>query len=151
MLRLEDGSLFTSGVAPIRFGPASSSEKSIRAIINVKIEGFQTEGFIDTGGVFFLINPEVASAIGITPDPTDTETLLWRGIHVGGSLHRMNLGILASDGSGLRLEATAFVPFNGEDELLVNLPCILGLQGCLDRMKFAIDPSEDKFYFGPIN
>lgn len=152
MLLHKDGSTFATGVTPLRFGPASTSEASIRAIINVNVDGFQTEGFIDTGGVFFILNPEIAKAIGLTPDAQNLETIMWRGMHISGSLHRMTLELHASDGYGLRLEATSFVPFMKDgDEWVRNLPCVLGLQGCLDRMRFAIDPVNDNFYFGPLN
>jgi len=28
------------------------------------------------------------------------------------------------------------------------LPSYLGMMGCLDRMRFALDPEHDLFYFG---
>jgi hypothetical protein len=29
------------------------------------------------------------------------------------------------------------------------MPCILGLYGCLERLRFAVDSHTEQFYFGP--
>ncbi len=29
-------------------------------------------------------------------------------------------------------------------------PCFIGYAGALDRVRFAIDPSANRFYFGPL-
>ncbi len=76
--------------------------------------------------------------------------LLFRGVIVHGRLHRVNLTLFAEEGESFTLEATAFVPNPGDEEIWEDIPCILGLFGCLERARFAVDPSTETFYFGPI-
>jgi hypothetical protein len=52
----------------------------------------------------------------------------------------MNLTITAREGDEIVLDATVFVPEVEEGE--GNLPSLLGWQGCLERLRFAIDPSK---------
>lgn len=56
--------------------------------------------------------------------------------------------LLADEGQGesLTLDVTAFLP---DDRW--NLPNMLGLTGCLERIRFAVDPANDLFYFGAID
>jgi hypothetical protein len=77
-------------------------------------------------------------------------TLLFRGVRVQGRLHRLQLTLLAEAGDNLDIQATAFVPEHTETEEWGSLPCILGLYGCLERVRFAVDPQREIFYFGPV-
>ena len=36
-------------------------------------------------------------------------------------------------------------------ENVPELPSILGLHSCLERVRFAFDPATDTFYFGPAS
>ena len=54
---------------------------------------------------------------------------------------------MADEGSDLEIETTAFVPVLDESEIW-ELPMFLGMQGCLERVRFAIDPTKERFYFG---
>ena len=60
------------------------------------------------------------------------------------------LALLAEEGSGLELEVTAFVPRHrvslDQDQPLA----IMGLWRCLEKIRFAVDPSSDTFYFGTL-
>ncbi len=67
---------------------------------------------------------------------------------IRGDLYRLPLKFLAAEGESVELEATAFVP-NFDQSIWQNAPTFLGFRDCLDRLRFAIDPSEEKFYFGP--
>ena len=55
--------------------------------------------------------------------------------------------LLATAGESLTFEATAFVPELDHGETWP-LPSYLGWQGCLDRIRFAIDPVDEVVYFG---
>jgi hypothetical protein len=60
---------------------------------------------------------------------------------------RANLTLEATSGEDLTVEATFFVPFLELDEVW-NYPNFLGLGGFLDRIRYAVDASENAFYFG---
>jgi hypothetical protein len=68
---------------------------------------------------------------------------------VHGRLYRLNLTLLADEGEDLTIQTTAFVPEPDEAEGWGDMPCILGLYGCLERLRFAVDPHTEPFYFGP--
>ncbi|MBI3732481.1 MAG: hypothetical protein HY259_03370 [Chloroflexi bacterium] len=76
--------------------------------------------------------------------------MLIRGIWYSGRLYLLNLTLLAIEGYSLELSATAFVPDSEWAESWGHLPSFLGLPGCLERLRFAVDPSTDTFYFGPL-
>jgi len=71
-----------------------------------------------------------------------------RGVFVHGRLSRLTLTLLADAGEDATIQTTAFVPEPDEAEHWGDMPCILGLYGCLERMRFAVDPYTERFYFG---
>jgi hypothetical protein len=145
-----DGISFPTGSVNYIYGPAHEQDKSSRIIFQVEIEGLKTLAVLDTGGVYLVCTPEIGRELKLDPLSAinlEPEAINIRGFKIHGNLHLLNLTILASDGNSLGLQVTAFVP--NADEIWLNLPCFLGWQGCLERLRFAIDPSSDTFYFGP--
>ena len=69
---------------------------------------------------------------------------------IRGTLHRLTLTLLAEEGADLQLDVTAFVPDAGYENV-PDLPSILDLHSCLERVRFACDPATDTFYFGPAS
>lgn len=65
-----------------------------------------------------------------------------------GSLVRLNISLEAEQGQDLTVEATTFIP--NLKEQWGNFPSFLGLSGFLERIRFAIDPLTDTFYFGSL-
>jgi hypothetical protein len=53
------------------------------------------------------------------------------------------------EGDDLEIPATVFVPTIPPGETWLH-PNFLGLTGLLDRIRFAVDPAENTFYFGPL-
>ena len=145
---------FATGAATYAYRPASDRETSPRVILPILIEDFQTTGFVDTGGSYILFAPDVAEQIGLRPaDALEVSHVLFRRFTLTGAIHRVNLTLLADPDKGDRLtvEATAFVPQLAPDQEWPNeLPCVLGMLGCLERLRFAVDPTDDTFYFGEI-
>ena len=74
---------------------------------------------------------------------------LCRDERVRGTLHRLTLTLLA-EGEDVQIDSTAFVP-DASYEGVPELPSILGLHGCLERVRFAFDPHTDTFYFCPAS
>jgi hypothetical protein len=59
------------------------------------------------------------------------------------------LRLAADEGDSIDVEITAFVPVS--EEWPANLPSFVGLTGCMDRMRIAIDPGTELFYFGALD
>jgi predicted aspartyl protease len=119
-----------------------------RLFVHVRLAGERMPAVVDTGGAYIILNPDFASAVGLTPTSSlGVERIQIRGITCHGTVHRVPLTFLAVSGDSLSIEATAFVPELEPGERWP-LPGYLGLQGCLDRLRFAVDPVAERFYFG---
>ena len=153
LLRFEDGSPFAQGASKYVYRPVTELENTPRIFVGVKIENIPTEAVVDTGGVYLLCNPEIGELLDLDP-ASGLETKKLRiprlGLDVPGTLHRLYLTLWAEEGKSLKLEATAFVP-RFQLNKLRELPSFMGLMGCLDRIRFAVDPTTDTFYFGGID
>jgi hypothetical protein len=68
--------------------------------------------------------------------------LLTRFGTFAGDLERIPLHLPAEEGELLTVDATWFVCEDWPG------PTVLGWKGCLERIRFAFDPSEETFYFG---
>ncbi len=150
-LSFPDGDAFAkSWQTGVYYEPTSEEEKS-RLILQVAIEDIATEAMVDTGGLYLFCMPSVARRLGLDQGSSlGTQTLIFRADRVQGTLHRLTLTLFAEEGEDVMIETTAFVPdANYEDT--PELPSILGLQGCLDRLRFAFDPVSETFYFGAVS
>lgn len=67
-----------------------------------------------------------------------------------GYLYRLHVNFEADTGADLIVEATAFVPLWDAQEAWGDWPVFIGPGGGLERMRFAIDPGTDTFYFGTL-
>jgi hypothetical protein len=72
-----------------------------------------------------------------------------RGVTYLGNLYNLTIELLGFEGCNLKVPTTVFMP-NLEPYQKWNLPSIMGYQGCLDRLRFAIDPETSRFYFGRL-
>ncbi len=152
MLRFDSGDLFATGSAPYAYRPATAQETSPRIILTVLIGDFQTSAFVDTGGVFLLCAPEIARYLRLDPrDGMPADRLWLRGDWLSGVLHRIPLTLVAQEGPSLTIDATAFVPeLAPHQKWPDDFPCVLGMSGCLEFLRFAVDPADDTFYFGGL-
>lgn len=111
MLNFDDGRPFAQGACPFLYQPATEQETTPRIFITVQVEGVRVETAIDTGGAYFVCDPEVADLLGLDPaDGVETDELSIRGYKISGTLHRLSLRLLAEEGKPLQVEATAFIP-----------------------------------------
>jgi hypothetical protein len=119
-----------------------------RLLVHVALGQQQARAVVDTGGAFLLLDPQIAASMGIErADALGFERIQIRGFVQRGTVHRVPVTLLARAGESLTFEATAFVP-ELEDGEPWPLPSYLGWQGCLDRIRFAIDPVDEVVYFG---
>jgi len=153
LLNFSNGEPFATGAVGYTFRPATARENLNRLILQVEIEGIQTEAMVDTGGVFLVCPPQIANLMQLDEsDSLGEETIGIRGSDVPGRLHRVNITLLVEEGQSIAVEVTALIPKDTREERWFSeLPCYLGLHGCLERLRFAVDPSTDTFYFGPIS
>lgn len=149
LLQFSSGEAFAIGSAKYDYAPVSEYEQTPRIILQVKLEGFRTSAFVDTGGIYLICPPNIANELHLDPGAAiPTQRLLFRGQLLTGNLHRVALTVIAHSGEEITVEATTFVPEGGSG--WTDFPCILGMVNCLDRFRFAIDPGNDHFYFGEL-
>ena len=149
-LAFPNGELFALGMTGYDYRPATSHETTPRLVLEVEIEGILAEAIVDTGGVYLFCNPHIARRLSLAPTEalSGVQAILFRGVFVHGRLYRLTLTLLADDGEDVTIQTTAFVPEPDEAEHWGDMPCILGLYGCLERMRFAVDPYAERFDFG---
>jgi hypothetical protein len=128
-------------------------EGNARIVLSVSIEGrLSTQAVVDTGAPWCVLDPELARQVSVSAEAgyTSTTRLRIRGISYPGSLHLMLIRLLDErQGDNLDVPATVFVPSLSSGEVWSH-PNFLGLNGLLERIRFAVDPTENAFYFGPL-
>ena len=143
-----DGRPFASGAADYFYQPATG-DLTPRIILQVEIEGVLTSAIFDTGAPYLICSPKLARYLNLDRrSALEITRLNIRGVILAGRLHRVALVIPASEGDGIRLDATAFVPEETSHVDWGGLPSFIGLNGCLERIRFAVDPGEDRLDFG---
>jgi hypothetical protein len=152
MLQFSDGETFAVGAVKYIYGPATSNETTNRIKLPIAFEiekSIVVLAVLDTGAPYPILDPAIAKAIGFTPELTlDRISMGIRGMILEGSLIRLNITLEAEQGQNLTVDATTFIP---DSELAWgHFPCFIGLSGFLERIRFAIDPNTDTFYFGSL-
>ncbi len=98
-----------------------------------------------TGAHWCLIPPEMAARLGfeLTPNPFEPRLSTRYGL-MEGRLERIPVEFPADDGENLQLEATCFLTADWRG------PAVIGWKGCLERMRFSLDPGQNLFSFAPL-
>ncbi len=98
---------------------------------------------VDTGGHFFIPGTDLlASMQGHLTDSFDSTSLVTAQGRLHGELYRHHLSLIAVEGEDLAVDATVFVAPDWTG------PTVLGYTGMLERIRFAVDPENNRFYFG---
>ncbi|MGK7873968.1 MAG: hypothetical protein AB4426_11850 [Xenococcaceae cyanobacterium] len=148
-LLFPNGDNFATGAIRYAYRPVTVNETTNRIILTVEVEGYRTEAVVDTGAPYVVLAPQVGKLIGFTLASTlYRERMLIRGMRLDGSVTRLNVTLQATFGESLTREATVFIP--DVEEYWGSFPSFIGLTGFLERIRFAIDPSTDTFYFGEL-
>jgi len=121
----------------ITLTPSQDESLSIRAIV-------------DTGAKWCIIDPVIAEDwekhFFNIYDPHEIVKI--RGNEFKGIIAHANIALnAASSGNDLVLTARFFIP-HLESHQIYAMPNFIGLDGMLNYMRFAIDPSENVIYFG---
>jgi hypothetical protein len=140
---------FVSGVLAYQDSYPGQEETS-RIVLPLLLAGqLAIQAVLDTGAPWCVLDPEIAEIVA-TPDLAryaPQERLLIRGIRYDGQLYRIGFHLIAELGNSLEIDATVFVPTLGRGEVWSH-PNFIGLDGFLNRIRFAIDPDDNAFYFG---
>lgn len=146
MLTFSTGETFATGVMDYGYRPYSDDDMAARIVLTVLVEGNLTNVILDTGAPYLICSPSLARQLGLNPAAAlSRHEMLIRGYRVRGGLHRLSLTFSATDGESLTFEVVSFIPDFSEQ---FEFPTFIGLLGCLEWIRFAIDPSSNRFYFG---
>jgi len=149
LLLFPDGEVFATGAMPYQYIPVIPSESANRIILTVEVGGITIEAVVDTGAPYAILPPSIARLGGFNPDfVLGRERMLIRGMRLEGSIDRIPIKLVAAQGDNLVVPATVFVP--DREELWGEFPAFIGLGGFLERIRFAVDPINDIFYFGSL-
>ncbi len=132
---------FTTGRTSFVDGPLERESK-IYIEVQPGILDLQILAMVDTGAPYCIFDSEVADLLGLAFDPTESIWLSTRRGSLEGTLHRIDIRIIAQEGQSLNVESTVFVT---SDWRYGNF---LGYPGFLQRLRFAVDPSRNFFHFG---
>jgi len=100
---------------------------------------------LDTAAEWCVLPPEMATALGfdLEPDPAFPPYSTRYGL-LFGRQERIPVTLLPEEGEPLEIDATWFISPDWPG------PIVLGWKGCLERLRFALDPTPgvERFYFG---
>jgi hypothetical protein len=144
------GDYFATGAIYYDYIPVTANETTNRIILPVTVESIKTQAVVDTGAPYPIISPRVARQAGLyNLPPLERITLFVRGMRLEGSVIRLNMKLVADRGEDLDVDATAFIP--DVEEFWGDFPSFIGQIGFLERIRFAIDPLTNTFYFGHLS
>lgn len=144
---LRSGEPFATGACRYFDAYPDREERLARIYVQYQPEGvpFELLALLDTGAHYCLLN-EDAARLTRRHLTTPLGEIAVRTAHgpVRGDLYAHRIRLIAEEGEPLDIESTLFLPpaWHG--------PSILGYTGSLDRMRFAVDPEINHFYFGPL-
>ncbi len=140
---------FATGAKRYQYLPVTPNESTNRIILIVEVGGRPVKAVVDTGAPYVILPPSVARLGGFNPDfILGREQMLIRRMRLDGSITRINITLIATFGEDLNVPATVFVP--DREDLWGDFPAFIGLSGFLERIRFAVDPNSDLFYFGSL-
>ena len=147
MLQYNDGQTFASSRSKYLDKMGGFSENRIHIV--VQFDSLPKDlVVVDTGAPWCVLSKEQAKELN--PDykneAIETRCLNVRGESTEGVLIRIPITICAEQGEDITIEGTVFIP-----EVERDIPNFIGLDGFLNRIRFAIDPQINDFYFGHIS
>ena len=137
---------FTSGQATYRdFDPENSSRKRglyVRVVLPDSSDA-SLYALIDTGTPYCVFNTVVIENLGLSFDEGEKIVLQTAYGPFEGTVQRVMIRLIAEHGESLNIDASVFVAADW------HLGNFLGYTGFLERLRFAVDPGTNTFYFGP--
>ncbi len=146
MLQHKDGAIFACSRA--KYLDRLGSHSGNKIYIAVQFDTLpKTFAILDTAAPWCILSEEQAKVLNpnYRNEAMEPKCLNIRGEKTEGVLLRLPITICADKGKDITIDGTVFVPQNERD-----IPNFIGLDGFLSRVKFAIDPQINEFYFGSI-
>jgi len=105
---------------------------------------------VDTGARWCVLDPVEFEKIADQAELIHATSLIIRGESYTGLLYKLFISLPAVIGESLEVDATVFVPDLpvGEDWFHPNF---IGLDDFLNRIRFAVDPASNLFFFGTLD
>jgi hypothetical protein len=138
--------IFTTGRA--RFRDEAPGTQEATAKVFVKIEFPRLEGAgnclaqVDSGAAYSMLEVELAQVLGVLDGNGEPAKIQTRFGPISGRLERIPLYLVADEGDSLAVEATFLISREWPGKTF------LGYTGFLDRLRTALDPPMNDFYFG---
>jgi len=113
--------------------------------VECQLNGYQFHALLDTAADWCILSLEVAELLGCELEPDlEAPAFSTRYGRLQGRRERFPLVLVAQAGTPLEIDATWFISPDWPG------PIVLGWKGCLERLRFALDPTpgEEQFYFG---
>jgi len=146
-LVLRPGEPSFTGAARYSDGHPWFREDQSRIYVRFQPEGAELPhvALLDTGAHYCILDREIATGIDrFLTEPLGQMELRTAYGTIRGDLHTHRITLLAEAGDSLDIESTVFVSPDWR------APSFLGYVGALDRLRFAVDPQLNRFYFGSL-
>lgn len=140
-----DGKSFTCGRSKFRDRAPGSKEPTDKVFVQIEfqdIPGTSWLAQLDTGSAYSMLDVEIAQVLGVLDGDGERTEVHTRCGLIKGCLERIPLVLIAEEGTPLEVEATFLVSRDWPAQTF------LGYTGFLDRLRFALDPPVNHFYFG---
>ncbi len=146
MLVRPDGTEFTTGRSRFFDHPPGSSERTPKIFVRIQAESIDGVIFaqLDTGAPWSILDAEVAETLSLLGRMGEPKRISTRLGYFNGHLERTLLVLIADEGESVSIEATVWVSPDWPGGTF------LGYGGLLERVRFAVDASDNFFYFGPM-
>lgn len=143
MLKLGDVS-FTTGRARFHDQTPGTHEPTAKVYITVRFSGLEGDALaqLDTGAAWSTLQSDIAELLGVLDGDGEPTTMRTHQGPVTGRLERVPVTLVADEGTSLDLDATFLVSRNWRGGTF------LGYTGLLDKIRIALDPPANLFYFG---
>jgi len=117
-------------------------ESSPKLFVTLRIGDLETVGQLDTGAPWSIITPDLADVLGLFDGTGPLTSISTRLGRVSGRLERVTITFVANSGESLQVYGTVFISREWSAGTFV------GWAGLLERIRFAVDPHSNLFYFG---
>lgn len=140
---------FAAGVLIYQDHYPGDADPTARMVVEVVIGGKFVSCIVDTGAPWCVLNPRLAQPLIDSGQAEELRTVTYivRGYAYNGILFRLAIVLEDQSRASITVDATVFVPTVAPGDVWTH-PNFLGLSGFLDRIRFAVDPAENAFYFG---
>lgn len=105
---------------------------------------FLFDALLDTESEWCVMRADIARLFRSPAPVTPSEVLSTRFGSLVGHFERAPITFPAVEGELMTLDATWFISEEWPG------PMVIGWKGCLERMRFALDPGDASFYFGDL-